>query len=211
MSREKGPSSPLGDGVVHSLTACAPTIGCGCSCHRWPHVKHFVACCDAPPYKEPPVTEPLTGKVYLASRYSRHDEMQGVRTVLETLCGVTVTSRWIDLHGGSAPESRTADQLHADTQGSSVYAIHDLQDLMASDTVISFTDGSNSSKGGRHVEFGYALAEGKRIILVGPRENVFHTLPEVEWFPDWSRLVMALTHASSTGTKGSGVPGGEHV
>lgn len=146
------------------------------------------------------MTRPLTGPVYLASRYSRHDEMQGVRTVLEALCDVTVTSRWIDLHDGSAPLSRTAEQLHQDTEGSSVYALHDLEDLRAADTVISFTDGSNSSKGGRHVEFGAALALGKRSILVGPRENVFHTLPEVEWFPNWSWFVMAL----STDAKAAG-------
>lgn len=147
---------------------------------------------------------PLTGKVYLASRYSRNDEMRGVRDVLEALCSVTVTARWIDCHEGSAPESRTAEQLRTDPAGSSVYALHDLEDLREADTVISFTDGSNSSKGGRHVEFGAALACGKRVILVGPRENVFHTLSEVEWFPDWSRFVMAVAHEATEGGESRG-------
>jgi hypothetical protein len=30
------------------------------------------------------------------------------------------------------------------------------------------------------------------VILVGPRENIFHTLPQVEHYPDWPRLVMTL-------------------
>ena len=45
-----------------------------------------------------------------------------------------------------------------------------------------------NTRGGRHVEFGLAVADEKRIILVGPRENVFHFLPVVENFRDWAAL-----------------------
>lgn len=137
---------------------------------------------------------PLTGSVYLASRYSRWDEMRGVRDVLTALCGVEVTSRWIDHHGGALPTSIPADALNADPGSCTQYAVADWDDLAKSDTVISFTCGSGG-KGGRHVEFGIALALGKRCIVVGPREHVFHTMPQVEWYPDWPRLVMALTRA----------------
>jgi len=37
-----------------------------------------------------------------------------------------------------------------------------------------------------------ALALRKRLILVGPRENIFHTLPQVEHREGWPQLVMAL-------------------
>ena len=49
---------------------------------------------------------------------------------------------------------------------------------MAADAVIVFTEMPNSvlATGGSHVEFGLALAQGKRVIVVGPRENVFHYL-----------------------------------
>jgi hypothetical protein len=41
--------------------------------------------------------------------------------------------------------------------------------------------------GGRHVEFGLALAQGKRVIIVGPRENVFHyLLPDAQIFAYWN-------------------------
>ena len=57
--------------------------------------------------------QPMNGKkVYLAARYSRNEEMRGVRDVLEVL-GYEVTSRWIDQHGGNLLESIVAEQLDA--------------------------------------------------------------------------------------------------
>ena len=43
-----------------------------------------------------------------------------------------------------------------------------------------------STRGGRHAEFGIALALGKRVIVIGPRENVFHALPAVERYESWA-------------------------
>lgn len=131
--------------------------------------------------------------IYLAARYSRHDEMRGVRDVLTAL-GHRVTSRWIDCHGGKYPGSFTPEQLNYDPGYCSAIARDDYTDLAAADVVISFTSPDGGGKGGRHVEFGLALGLGKRLIVVGPRENVFHTLyPEVEHYSDWSHLVVALT------------------
>lgn len=48
------------------------------------------------------------------------------------------------------------------------------------------------SRGGRHVEFGMALAMDKRLVVVGPRENVFHLLPAVEQFDTWPLALAAL-------------------
>jgi len=129
-------------------------------------------------------------KIYLAARYSRNDEMRGVRDVLQAL-GHEVTSRWIDQHGGNLLESFVAEKLNAQPDECAKYARVDLEDLEAADTVISFTSAGGGGKGGRHVEFGLALGLGKRLVIVGPRENVFHTLPAIEWYPDWSRMVMA--------------------
>jgi hypothetical protein len=134
--------------------------------------------------------------VYLASRYSRADEMQGVRDVLRGL-GVKVASRWIDRHPDTngphwLEKSFTPEELSRDPQTCGKYALADVEDVMAADTVISFTCGTGG-KGGRHIEFGMGYSAGKRMIVVGPRENVFHTLPGVEWHPDWPHFVMALT------------------
>ena len=68
------------------------------------------------------------------------------------------------------------------------FATEDWEDLMRSDVVISFTEDRKlrwPASGHRHIEFGAALATDKRVIVVGPRENVFHCLPGVEVFPEW--------------------------
>lgn len=137
-------------------------------------------------------------RIYLAARYSRNPEMQGVRDVLQAM-GHTVTSRWIDCHAGKYLTSFTPEHLNDDPEYCSTLAEHDLEDLVAADTVISFTDANGGGKGGRHVEFGYALALGKQVMVVGPRENVFHTLSQVEHYHSWRSLVIALTPAHLRG------------
>ena len=56
---------------------------------------------------------------------------------------------------------------------------------MNSDCIMSFSStGDGSGRGGRHVEFGIAVAQGMYLIVVGRRENVFHHLPDVRQFDD---------------------------
>lgn len=127
-------------------------------------------------------------KIYLAAAYQRQYEMRDVAVVLTTV-GHTVTSRWIgatDPLGGFGVD--TISHYPAEAQA---VALRDVEDIAAADTVISFTDGE-PARGGRHVEFGMAWAWEKRLIVVGPREHVFHVLPEVEWYADWDRLQVAM-------------------
>ena len=136
---------------------------------------------------------------YLAARFSRHDEMRGVRDVLTTL-GHTVTSRWIDLHGGDQLESAAQEVLNTDPGSVAHFGEHDLLDIQLADVLLSFTSADGGGKGGRHVEHGYALGYGIPVVVIGPRENIFHTLPEIQHFPDWSRFVMSLARAGSAMT-----------
>jgi hypothetical protein len=109
-------------------------------------------------------------RVYLASRYGRRPQMHALARVIEA-AGHTVTARWV--HG-----SHDSDEI-----GDQTCALDDLQDLEAADVLVSFTETDTvpgRARGGRHVEFGYALARGKRCIVIGPRENVFHHVPGVE-------------------------------
>lgn len=115
-------------------------------------------------------------EIYLAARFSRAAEMRDVRDFLHEK-GHHVTSRWIDLREGDYPEY-TTETLNSDPELFASYADTDIEDVQAADILVSFT--GQGGKGGRHVEFGLALAQGKRLILVGPREHVFHTLPQVE-------------------------------
>lgn len=114
--------------------------------------------------------------IYLAARYSRREELLPHKAALEA-AGWEVTSRWLlgnhqaqndDLHPGAAAER---------------FGLEDLDDLMRAGVLVHFTEPprqSSTSRGGRHVEHGYALAMGKRIIIVGPRENVFHCVGDTE-------------------------------
>jgi hypothetical protein len=112
--------------------------------------------------------------------------MRGCRDVLAPL-GYTVTSRWIDMHGGKYPSSFTPEILNSDPDYCGTLGRHDVEDVQAADVVISFTGGGG--KGGRHVEFGIGLALDKEMIVVGPREHIFHTLPQVQHFDTWADLV----------------------
>jgi nucleoside 2-deoxyribosyltransferase len=122
-------------------------------------------------------------RIYLASRYSRYLEMQAYRADLEA-AGHVVTSRWIN---GDHQIDDAGLSLQAKEEERIRFAQEDLHDLVTSDCVISFTEAprSSNSRGGRHVEYGMALALGKRCIVVGHRENVFHCLPTVEFFQTW--------------------------
>jgi hypothetical protein len=126
--------------------------------------------------------------IYLAARYSRHDEMKEIGDTL-TMLGHTVTSRWIQGHHQLDGERH--DEAHK-------FAREDLEDVLEADWLISFTEEISDvpvkrpSKGGRHVEFGVALIAGLRMILVGPREHVFHYLDGVEQYDDLPSLLDAL-------------------
>lgn len=109
-------------------------------------------------------------KIYLAALFSLRPEMERIADRLKG-AGHAVVARWV--YGGEEGLSR--EQI----------AVLDLEDVDACDLIISFTypRGTMTSGGGRHVEFGYALAKGKRAILIGERENVFHHYPGVETYP----------------------------
>ena len=134
-------------------------------------------------------------KIYLASRYGRRDELCQYRSQLELL-GHPVTSRWlngnhqIDDNGLAAEGTKTERER---------FAQEDWDDLMAADWVFSFTEKprtSTNSRGGRHVEFGAALAAGKRCAVIGWRENVFHCMPQVAFFDTWEGLMERLLPTS---------------
>lgn len=132
-------------------------------------------------------------KIYLASRYSRAPELREIRRQLEMM-GHEVTSRW--LNGGHEIKPGGSDQA-ADEERER-FAIEDWADMEGADCVISFTEEprQTNTRGGRHVEFGGAVALGKRCIVIGWQENVFHHLPQVEFFADWQKASPTLAKAA---------------
>lgn len=62
---------------------------------------------------------------YIAARFSRHAEMREYRAELAKY-GNTVTSRWIDLHGGDQLESAAQSVLNTDPGSVAHFGANDL-------------------------------------------------------------------------------------
>jgi hypothetical protein len=131
---------------------------------------------------ESALTKKSSRSVYLAAGYGRRAEMRAARDLLESTGRFRVKSRWLDSGTGRSEEGRLGS-LNTEPSSYVAFAVEDLEDIRSSELVLSFTDG-RPARGGRHTEFGYALALGKRMVLIGPREHVFHSLPGVEVAPD---------------------------
>lgn len=143
--------------------------------------------------------------VYLAARYSRRLELCGYRDVLTGL-GIDVPARWlngshqIDDVGNPIGEGGEALVEHVRTEGLSPqaaaplrekFALDDFEDVLAADILIAFTEvpRTSNSRGGRHVELGIALGAGIPVVVIGPRENVFCHLPQVQHFETWEAFL----------------------
>jgi hypothetical protein len=126
-------------------------------------------------------------KFYLAARYDRMPEMVEVADRLQEI-GHQVTSRWV--RGFGKPDADSA--------------LYDLTDVVVAEALILFTEDPAANvpfaaRGGRHVEFGYALRAGKKLYLVGPRENIFHELPDVLAFEDVDEMLHHFTNCEAAG------------
>lgn len=132
----------------------------------------------------------LKRKIYLAARYSRRDELAGYAEQLREM-GYEVTSRWLNGNHQISDEGLSEEDSREERER---FATEDFEDLASAGCVISFTEPprSGNSRGGRHVEFGMAVALGHRLMVVGHRENVFHCLPRVEFYPVWASCLAAL-------------------
>jgi nucleoside 2-deoxyribosyltransferase len=131
--------------------------------------------------RRPRHNQPVRGaRVYLAARFARQPELRDIAEELHC-AGAEVTSRWL----GS---ERSLEQFELTGDGRSAeLARMDIDDLKAAEICIAFTENGDgpSGRGGRHTELGIALALNLRVVLIGPREHVFHCLPTVERYASW--------------------------
>lgn len=120
-------------------------------------------------------------RVYLAGRFSRRDEFNDYARQLR-LRNFTVDARWlVEKHEWYGEDSDAA--IAAAEQ----FARDDVEDVLRSDFVLVFTERPNPggrNRGGRHVEYGIAVGQGKDIVVIGDPENVFHTLRGSIGLPD---------------------------
>lgn len=127
-------------------------------------------------------------KIYLAGPYSWKEKLKGYAQEL-LLKNIKVTSRWLD-----EPHAPDTTLREVPATQLSWYAANDLEDIYFADIMIFFSVDPETPivRGGRHVEFGYDLCGGTRIIVIGPRENIFHYLSQVKHFATWEEFTATI-------------------
>ena len=134
-------------------------------------------------------------RVYLAASYHRKNEIAGYIEEIEK-SGITVDAPWLlpdeERVGGTFNTMVDDAKDTVPVDEGRVFAEADWNAIARSDVLVAFaeTPYSGVSRGGRHVELGLALAWGKKVIIVGPRENVFMTLPQIHHFWQWGQDVV---------------------
>ena len=125
-------------------------------------------------------------KIYLAAKFGEKNEMREWAAFLKN-DGHEVTSTWL--------ESKNQTDREAPEEVLVEAARQNLLDVLAADVLVtkSQEQGTVHTGGGRHVEFGYAVAEGMDIIVVGPKgEHVFHYLSGVQHVNNLDQLAGVL-------------------
>lgn len=113
-------------------------------------------------------------KFYIATQ--KQENARPVRDAV-VAAGHICTASWIDLEGyASIPQGDAQRVAAATTCDREVQEAGEL-------ILVSEPDGSRV-RGGKHVETGMALAQGKRVHVIGDKENVFHWHPLVSVYPD---------------------------
>jgi hypothetical protein len=112
--------------------------------------------------------------------------------------GHECTSSWIT-------QPKTSDVVRdTDDQEERAHdAMQDVADIDRSDVLVQFTEPPEDlpwpedrddlaalARGGRHWEMGYAYARSLFCVVVGPRENLFHSLPAIVVVPDWAAALV---------------------
>jgi hypothetical protein len=128
--------------------------------------------------------------VFLSARYSRIPELKRYRDILNNMSRICVMSRWLDTQWD---EGQDTDASHCPPEKRSLYAAIDLEDVSRCDLFIAFSEiPRTGGRGGRHVEFGIALAQKKQICVVGPPENIFHFSSGVLHYPSFTQLLIEM-------------------
>lgn len=101
--------------------------------------------------------------------------------------GITCTSRWLD-------EAETEKGLPKSATKNLEVSVIDIEDVHTADALVLFSEDPEIGipRGGRNVEFGYALGKSKPVLVVGPYENIFHYLPTVSHYVTWGHALYKL-------------------
>lgn len=121
-------------------------------------------------------------KVYVAAPWPLREAARTLAEALSAHEGILVTSRWVSVECENAAGAQM-----------------DLEDVDEANTLVLYNppEWVNAGGGGRHTEFGYALAKGKRLIVYGKISNVFHELPQVITCLTYDTLLQTLNRMAA--------------
>jgi hypothetical protein len=107
--------------------------------------------------------------------------MRGYRDRLEAI-GHKVVSQWIDYP--------IVDESKLRPEEWDLMAEDDVNDVASCEMLVAFTESPEAGymTGGRHVEFGLAIAWRKHAIIIGPTENIFHRMFPAKADELWAML-----------------------
>lgn len=119
---------------------------------------------------------------YFAAPFEYKDPLIKLTAFIHTLARptCTVTSTWLFIP--SEAEALTGMQA-------ANFAMKDLDDLDRADVCILFNPEGYPQSPGRNIEFGYALAKGKALWIVGRPKGVFQYLPHIKYFKNIEDLM----------------------
>ncbi len=128
---------------------------------------------------------------YIAAPYAKWPEAENLATQLR-VTGATVVSTWHkEAATSTVPQVRSVMLTENPDLGVEP-ARRCLEDLARADTLILFANHVPGAAG-RLIEFGWALAHGLRLIVIGHRESIFQSLPEVQLFATAEEFIHRLT------------------
>lgn len=137
-----------------------------------------------------PGPSPELRNVYIAASFNLAETVRVLRDDMQDY--VNITSSWCD-------EPPLVKDDYRETPVQARYrANEDLLDIERSEIVAVLTE-MDSTTGGLHVELGLALALKKRVVIVGPRRNVFHYLNVVEHYPDIASFLNRIEYEHNEG------------
>lgn len=142
----------------------------------------------------------MTPAVYVAGMFSMKEYCKKQAAILSSH-GFVVTSRWIyETVPHNVTMKNLPDEYHKETAAADIEDIKHAEyfvQFVPTDTELVDTPVRFAARGGRHWEMGYAYALGKKIIVIGPKENIFHYLPGVIHLPTLVDFLLKFTTNAS--------------
>lgn len=126
--------------------------------------------------------------VYLASQYSQKHQTRQCATDLRN-AGIDCVSVWLN-----EPHDAASRLVHLHENLKVQYAEQDIADILRADIFVVFSVSEDTSivRGGMVFETGFAYGQGKPVIVCGPKQCIFHWLPDITQVETWSECLAIL-------------------